>query len=95
LISHVTPMSLATGKSTSLLQCEELVTRIDEGRSAAFASKLEIEQTAVESQSLLDIADLKSYMIETNGAGFSDLNHGALHQLMQSRLPAIQKEQPF
>ena len=38
------------------------------------------------------IADLKSYVIETNNAGFSYLNHGALHQLMQSKLPATQKE---
>jgi hypothetical protein len=45
-----------------------LLTQIDEGRSAALAPKLEVEQSTVESQSLFDVTDFQRYMIETNGA---------------------------
>jgi hypothetical protein len=55
-----------------------LVAQIDEGRGAALVPKFEIEQSTVESQSLLDITDLERYMVETNGARFSCFIHGAL-----------------
>jgi hypothetical protein len=35
----------------------------------------------VESQSLFDITDLESYVIETNGARFSCFRHTGLQQL--------------
>jgi hypothetical protein len=68
---------------TAFLQCEELVAKIDEGRSAALAPKLEFEQSTVESQSLFDITDFERYVVETHGARFSCFSHGALHQLMK------------
>jgi len=39
---------------------------------------LQLEQSTVESQSLLDITDLERYVVETNGARFSCFIHGAL-----------------
>ena len=58
VVDHKTKMApLVSGLSTAFLQCEELVAQIDEGRSAALAPKLEIEQSTVESQSLFEITD--------------------------------------
>jgi hypothetical protein len=74
--------------SSAFLQCEALVAQVDEGRSAALATKLEVEQSTVESQSLFDIADFKRYVVETNGARFSCFSHGTLHQLMKDPIPA-------
>src|ERR1044072_4337765 len=68
--------AVVSGLGTTFLQREELVAQIDEGRGVALAPKLELEQSTVESQSLFDIADLESDMIETNGACFSWLGHG-------------------
>jgi uncharacterized protein YigE (DUF2233 family) len=79
--------ALISGLGPALLQCEELVAKIDEGRSAALAPKLEVEQSTVESQSLFDISDLERYMIETNGSRFSCFSHGTLQQMMS---PVIQ-----
>src|SRR2546423_5152196 len=82
VVDHKPKMAaVVSALGTALLKCEKLVAKIDEGRRAAFAPKLEIEQSTVESQSLVEIADLKSYMIETNGARFSCLRHWALRQL--------------
>jgi hypothetical protein len=69
--------SLVGRLSTALLQCEELIAQIDEGRSAALAPKLEVEQSAVEGQSLFDIANLERNVVETNGARFCCSSHGA------------------
>src|ERR1700693_5878491 len=53
VVAHKSKMaSLLRGLSPSLLQCEELVAQIDEGRTAALAPKLEVEQSTVKSQSL-------------------------------------------
>src|ERR1700686_1432540 len=74
--------TVISGLRTTLLEREELVAQIDEGRSAAFAPKFKIEQSAVENQSLFDITDLEGYMIETNGARFSCFRHRAPQLLM-------------
>ena len=47
----------------------------------ALAPKLEIEQAAVESQSLFNIANFKSDMVETDGARFLCLRHATLSQI--------------
>ena len=60
--------TLVSRLSPALLQCEELVAQIDEGRSAALAPKLEFEQSTVESQSLFDVTDFERYVVETNRA---------------------------
>jgi hypothetical protein len=59
----------------ALLQRKELVAQIDEGRSLALAAKLEIEQATVEGQSLFDVTDLESDMIETDGTPFLCFRH--------------------
>src|SRR6185436_15851313 len=43
----------------AVLQREELVAQIDEGRILALAAQLEVEQPAVEGQRLFDVADLE------------------------------------
>ena len=48
----------------ALLERNELVAKIDKGSSSALASKLEVEQAAVESQSGFDVTDLQRDMIE-------------------------------
>jgi hypothetical protein len=50
-----------SGLSAALLQREKLVTQINEGRGAAFAPKLEVEQSTIEGQSLSDVADLERH----------------------------------
>src|SRR5262245_46716785 len=62
----------------TLLKRNELVAEIDERHRIALASKLEIEQAAVEGQRLFDIADLKRHMIETNQSRFCLLRHESL-----------------
>ena len=60
VVDHKSKMAaLVSGLSTALLQCEELVTQIDEGGSGALAPQFEIEQSTVEGQSLFDITDLQ------------------------------------
>ena len=54
--------------SAAFLQCEELVTQIDEGRSGTLAAKLEVEQSTIKSQSLFAITDFQRYVVETNSA---------------------------
>ena len=61
---------------TALLQCEKLVAKIDEGRSAALGPKFEIEQSTVEGQSLFNVTDLKRYVVETNSSRFFRLGMG-------------------
>ena len=79
VIDHESKMAALVGRlSTALLQGEELVAQIDEGRSGALAPKFELEQSTVESQSLFDITDFERYVVETDGARFSCFIHGAL-----------------
>src|SRR5438309_373422 len=75
--SKVTP--IVGGLCTALLECEELVTQIDERHGIAFASKFEIEQAGIESQSRFDVADFESDVIEPDDARFFCFRHGALH----------------
>ena len=60
----------------ALLQRDELVAEIDERRILALAAQREVEQAAVERESLLDIADLESDVVETDGARFLCFRHG-------------------
>jgi hypothetical protein len=53
-----------------------LVSQIDEGRRSALASKFEIEQSTVESQSLINVVNLERYVVETNCMCFSCFSHG-------------------
>src|ERR1044072_1613331 len=73
--------AIVGGLGPTFLKREELVAQIDEGRGVALAPKLEIEQSAVEGQSLFDVTDLERDMIETNGACFSWPGHGTLRLL--------------
>src|SRR5262249_33392877 len=66
------------------LQRQELVAQIDERHGLALAAQFELEQATVKCQRLLDIADLEGDMVETDGARFSWLRHGALPQSGQS-----------
>jgi hypothetical protein len=59
------------GLLTPLLQREELIAKIDERCCLALAAQLEFEQAAVERQSRIDVADLESDVIETDGTRFS------------------------
>ena len=56
--------------TTAFLQREELVAEVDEGRRFGPAPKIEIEQTAVEGQRLVDVSDLESDVIEADHPGF-------------------------
>ena len=66
------------GLGAALLEREELIAQIDKGRGFAPAAKLEIEQATVKRQRLIDITDLKSDMVETDGARFLGLGHRSL-----------------
>src|SRR5262249_6975094 len=65
------------GLLTPLLQREELIAEINERCCLALAAQLEIEQATVERQSRIDVADLESDVIETDGTRFSWLRHAA------------------
>src|SRR5262249_14836064 len=72
VINHESKMTaVVRGLSTALLEREELIAQIDEGRGLAPAAKFEVEQATVNRQGLIDIIHLKSDMIETDGARFS------------------------
>jgi hypothetical protein len=58
------------GLGAALLECEELIAQIDEGRGLAPAAKLEVEQATVERQRLIDITDLESDIVEADRARF-------------------------
>ena len=82
VVDHEAKMAAVVGRlRAALLQGEELIAQIDEGRGLALAAQLEIEQAAVEGERLLDIADLESDMVETDGARFPCFRHGGLRQL--------------
>src|SRR2546423_727220 len=82
IVDHQSKMApVVSALGTALLEREELVAQIDEGRGRALTPKLEIEQSTVKSQSLFDITDLESDMVEANGARFSRFGHRILRQL--------------
>src|SRR5262249_4806060 len=71
VVDHESEMTAAVGRlGAALLQREKLVAQIDERRGLALSAQLELEQTAVEGQRLLDVADLERDMVETDGARF-------------------------
>src|SRR5262249_6146673 len=81
VVDHEAEMAAVVGRLlTALLQRQELVAQIDEGRGLALAAQLEIEQAAGEGERLLDIADLESDMVETDGARLPCFRHGSLRQ---------------
>jgi hypothetical protein len=55
-----------------------LVAQINEGRSLAPAAQFEVEQATVEGESLFDITNLESDMIETDGARLFCFEHRAI-----------------
>jgi hypothetical protein len=63
------------GLGATLLEGQELIAEVDEGRSFASAAKLELEQAALKRQRLIDITDFESDMVETDGARFLCLGH--------------------
>lgn len=60
---------------TSRLQRDELIAKIDEGHCLALAAQLKVEDTAIERQRFLDIADFQRYVIEADGAWLCGMNH--------------------
>jgi hypothetical protein len=80
------PQSTHRETSPSLLQCEELVAQIDEGRTAALAPKLEVEQSTVKSQSLFDVTNFERYVVETNGVRLFCFSHATLHQPIKAAI---------
>jgi hypothetical protein len=72
-------IALVVGRlAAALLKGEELIAQVYESRACTPAAELEVEQSAVKCQRLIDVADFKSDMIETDGACFPCLNHGCL-----------------
>jgi hypothetical protein len=64
IVDHKPKMtSLVSGLSSALLQCEELVAQIDEGRSATLAAKLEFKQLTIERQCVFDITNFERYVV--------------------------------
>jgi hypothetical protein len=57
----------------ALLECQKLITQIDEGHRTVSAAKLEVEQLTVEDKRLVDITDLERGVIEADDARFSCL----------------------
>src|SRR6516225_2061810 len=77
VVDHETEMTAVVGGlGAALLQRQELIAQIDERRGLALAAQFELEQAAIERQRLLDIADLESDVVETDGARFFWLRHG-------------------
>src|SRR5215469_17867834 len=77
VVDHETEMTAVVGGlGAALLQREELIAQIDERRGLALAAQFEVEQAAVERQRLLDVADLESDVVETDGARFPCFRHG-------------------
>jgi hypothetical protein len=60
----------------TLLQREELVTQINEGRIPALATQLEFEQPSVVRQRLIDVADLECDVVETDRTRLPCFSHG-------------------
>jgi hypothetical protein len=85
--------SIVSRLGTTLLEREELVAQIDEGRRAALAAKFELEQSTVERQSLFDISDLERYVVETDRASFSCFSHGGYRLISHSRQRFIEKRE--
>src|SRR5712692_1974632 len=79
VVDHQAEMTAVVGGlAAALLQREELIAQVDEGRAFALAAKLELEQAAVERQRLIDVADLERDMVEADGARFPWLGHRGL-----------------
>src|SRR5512143_318967 len=65
VVNHKPKMTpIVSRLSSASLQCEKLVAQIDESRSGAPAAELEVKQTTVKSQSLLNITDFQRYVVE-------------------------------
>src|SRR3954464_11404336 len=51
-------------------QVDELIAEFDKGVARPFAAEREVEDLAVEVESLIDVADLKGEVIDTDKPGF-------------------------
>jgi len=63
------------GLPATLHQCDELVAHVDEGRTGRAAAQLECEQSPVQLQRGVQIADLESHMVHADQSGLR--LHGA------------------
>jgi hypothetical protein len=80
---------MVRGLVAAFLQSEKLIAQINKGHVAAPASKFEIEQPAIEGQSLFDVADLKHHMVEAYRTRFSVFGHGAPQHFALNRGKAL------
>src|SRR5215468_2189636 len=96
VIDHETEMTaIIGGLGAALLQRDELIAQIDERRGLALAAQFELEQAAVEGERLLDIADLESDVVETDGARFPWLWHGGSPTIRGSHHVVLQGHNRF
>jgi protein-disulfide isomerase-like protein with CxxC motif len=62
--------TVISGLGATLLEGQELIAQVDEGRGFASAAKLELEQATIKRQRVIDITDFESDMVETDGRAF-------------------------
>ena len=74
--------AIVRGLPSSRLERQELIAQVDEGRTLAPTSQLEVEQAAVERERLVDVSDLECDMVQTHRAGLVSSGHRDLHQLL-------------
>src|SRR5262249_339417 len=67
--------TIVCGLSATFLQGNKLIAKVDEGHGLSLATQLESEESAVERQRLVDVADLQRNMVEANDARFRGLSH--------------------
>lgn len=64
--------------TAALLERQELVAQVDEGRILVPAAQGELEQPAVERQRFVDVADLERHVVEPDGARLFLAGHDTL-----------------
>src|SRR5215471_259259 len=67
--------TIVCGLPATFLQGNKLIAKVDEGHGLSLATQLESEESAVERQRLVDVADLQRNMVEANDARFRGLSH--------------------
>jgi hypothetical protein len=61
--------AIVLGLTPSLLKGDELIAQVDECRRRVLAAKFEIEEPPIKGESLVDVADFKRNVIESDCAG--------------------------
>src|SRR5438105_1915771 len=83
VIDHESKMTaVVCGLGATLLERQELIAEIDEGGGFTPAAKFEFEQATVKRKRLIDITDLESDMVETDGARLLCLRHSDLRSFV-------------